>query len=251
MRVDAEGEVAQHLRPKPVAQAYVFESDHAPLRAGSPQISAAGRRNRPESRFISAVAPACSLHPRCRGGQGRRGRQAEGRPQKHGFRFVNGRPLRLPHQPIPTIRPMLITCPDCATSYEVAPSTFGQAGRSVRCTRCRHVWFAVNGGGTEAHPADAAATAGGAEQTRPESWLPAHAADVADAEPPPGAQTVDSALLHPDLPIAGSLQVVPMHPGEAALPTAGVWDASATAPRAGRRSARRQWRLPRPGWPTA
>src|SRR5437660_705295 len=55
MRVDAEGEVAQHLRPKPVAQAYVFESDHAPLRAGSPQISAAGRRNRPESRFILAV----------------------------------------------------------------------------------------------------------------------------------------------------------------------------------------------------
>src|SRR5207249_2624631 len=85
----------------------------------------------------------------------------------------------LPHQPIPTIRPMLITCPDCATSYEVAPSTFGQAGRSVRCTRCRHVWFAANGGGTEAHPADAAATARGAEQTRPESWLPAHAADVA------------------------------------------------------------------------
>ena len=28
MRLDAEGEVAQDLRPEPVAQAYVLESDH-------------------------------------------------------------------------------------------------------------------------------------------------------------------------------------------------------------------------------
>jgi hypothetical protein len=42
-----------------------------------------------------------------------------------------------------------------------------------------------------------------------------------------------------------------MHPGDPTLPIGGVWDASAIAPRAGRRSARRRWRVPRPGWPTA
>jgi predicted Zn finger-like uncharacterized protein len=37
---------------------------------------------------------------------------------------------------------MLIHCPTCATSYEVKPSSLGTAGRSVRCVRCRTVWFA-------------------------------------------------------------------------------------------------------------
>ena len=32
MRLDAEGEVAQDLRPQAVAQADILESDHAPLR---------------------------------------------------------------------------------------------------------------------------------------------------------------------------------------------------------------------------
>jgi predicted Zn finger-like uncharacterized protein len=37
---------------------------------------------------------------------------------------------------------MLIVCPNCATSYRVEPSSLGAAGRSVRCVRCRTVWFA-------------------------------------------------------------------------------------------------------------
>jgi predicted Zn finger-like uncharacterized protein len=37
---------------------------------------------------------------------------------------------------------MLIHCPTCSTSYEVKPSALGAAGRSVRCVRCRTVWFA-------------------------------------------------------------------------------------------------------------
>src|ERR1700682_1287457 len=40
--------------------------------------------------------------------------------------------------------PMLITCHNCATSYQVDPSTLGPAGRSVRCVRCGHVWFAAH-----------------------------------------------------------------------------------------------------------
>ncbi|HZO46110.1 MAG TPA: MJ0042-type zinc finger domain-containing protein [Xanthobacteraceae bacterium] len=39
---------------------------------------------------------------------------------------------------------MLIVCPNCATSYQVEPSSLGATGRSVRCVRCRKVWFASN-----------------------------------------------------------------------------------------------------------
>ncbi|MGE3148350.1 MAG: zinc-ribbon domain-containing protein [Pseudorhodoplanes sp.] len=39
---------------------------------------------------------------------------------------------------------MLIVCPHCATSYDVAPTHLGESGRSVRCVRCRQVWFAEN-----------------------------------------------------------------------------------------------------------
>ncbi len=38
---------------------------------------------------------------------------------------------------------MLIVCPNCASAYEVAPDKLGGAGRSVRCARCRTVWFAT------------------------------------------------------------------------------------------------------------
>jgi predicted Zn finger-like uncharacterized protein len=38
---------------------------------------------------------------------------------------------------------MLILCPSCATSYQVEPHSLGQDGRSVRCARCRNVWFAT------------------------------------------------------------------------------------------------------------
>lgn len=41
---------------------------------------------------------------------------------------------------------MLIVCPNCATSYQVDPSSLGGTGRSVRCVRCRKVWFASSPG---------------------------------------------------------------------------------------------------------
>jgi predicted Zn finger-like uncharacterized protein len=37
---------------------------------------------------------------------------------------------------------MLIVCPSCTTAYRIELSTLGAAGRSVRCARCRAVWFA-------------------------------------------------------------------------------------------------------------
>ena len=56
---------------------------------------------------------------------------------------------------------MLITCTNCATSYQVAASSLGPSGRSVRCARCQHMWFAANTDAmadvAEAHRADLAA----------------------------------------------------------------------------------------------
>src|ERR1700712_687109 len=41
---------------------------------------------------------------------------------------------------------MLISCPNCTTSYDIGASSLGTTGRSVRCVRCRHVWFATDPG---------------------------------------------------------------------------------------------------------
>jgi predicted Zn finger-like uncharacterized protein len=38
---------------------------------------------------------------------------------------------------------MLIVCPNCGTSYQLEPPSLGQDGRSVRCARCRNIWFAT------------------------------------------------------------------------------------------------------------
>src|ERR1700716_1939821 len=39
---------------------------------------------------------------------------------------------------------MQIVCPNCVTSYHVDASSMGTSGRSVRCARCRTVWFATD-----------------------------------------------------------------------------------------------------------
>lgn len=37
---------------------------------------------------------------------------------------------------------MLIVCPTCATTYQIAPAALG-AGRTVRCAQCKDAWFAA------------------------------------------------------------------------------------------------------------
>ena len=39
---------------------------------------------------------------------------------------------------------MLITCPSCADSYALDPSTLGPAGGSLHCGRCGRTWFVAN-----------------------------------------------------------------------------------------------------------
>jgi predicted Zn finger-like uncharacterized protein len=36
---------------------------------------------------------------------------------------------------------MILTCPQCATRYQIDDSKFPPEGRKVRCTKCGHVWF--------------------------------------------------------------------------------------------------------------
>jgi predicted Zn finger-like uncharacterized protein len=38
---------------------------------------------------------------------------------------------------------MRIVCPSCETSYEITADSLGEAGRSVRCARCKMAWFAA------------------------------------------------------------------------------------------------------------
>jgi predicted Zn finger-like uncharacterized protein len=87
---------------------------------------------------------------------------------------------------------MLIVCPSCTTSYQVEPASLGAAGRSVRCVRCRHLWFASNSEAiaaiARAHRDDVAAlqNAGadgaGAGATAPS--LDAPSVEAAEAPPP-------------------------------------------------------------------
>jgi predicted Zn finger-like uncharacterized protein len=101
---------------------------------------------------------------------------------------------------------MLIVCPNCATSYQVEPSSLGPAGRSVRCARCQGTWFAAN---TEAMGAIAQA----------------HRSDIAEFASPPAAD--DPAALPPAAPIGQDLAAEPSAPAEAQAPSA-----SAEAPQA-------------------
>jgi predicted Zn finger-like uncharacterized protein len=36
----------------------------------------------------------------------------------------------------------MIVCPHCSTSYAIDPAKLGEAGRTVRCSRCKEVWLA-------------------------------------------------------------------------------------------------------------
>lgn len=52
---------------------------------------------------------------------------------------------------------MVLICPSCATAFQIAADALGAGGRSVRCARCKTVWFAE-----AVLPADDSAT----EETR-------------------------------------------------------------------------------------
>ena len=86
---------------------------------------------------------------------------------------------------------MLIVCPNCATSYQLESDSLGAAGRSVRCVRCRTMWFASNSDAmaqiARAHRDDVATLRAGFQPVDPTSPsappAPADVAPIIDATP--------------------------------------------------------------------
>jgi predicted Zn finger-like uncharacterized protein len=182
---------------------------------------------------------------------------------------------------------MLIVCPNCATSYRVDPSSLGAAGRSVRCVRCRSVWFADDPTMIAAVPdgdrrdATAAAEQGPAEYSEappeapPPTAMPAPAPESIEAhdvpeqhpstiESPPGEQAAPprSALPGQDVLPADhepiTIADAPVHATvehDATVPladaTVGEDVETVAARRAKARAARRRFHLPVPGLPAA
>ncbi len=66
---------------------------------------------------------------------------------------------------------MLIACPNCSTSYKIDPASLGEAGRTVRCARCKTKWFAEGTKSELSAPAEGA-TAGEEWQTAKGVLLP-------------------------------------------------------------------------------
>jgi predicted Zn finger-like uncharacterized protein len=144
---------------------------------------------------------------------------------------------------------MMICCPDCETGYQIRPDALGANGRSVRCNRCRRVWFAT----PEAEPV--AAEAVEAEFTpprradgRPADPLYDPLVEFIPAQDPvlgPRAEPIEvdgpalaPAIDHPPTPS--------VHLGEAPL----ILDAKGeikTAAKPKPKRVRKPWRWPRPG----
>lgn len=68
---------------------------------------------------------------------------------------------------------MQIVCPHCSTSYGIDPTKLGEAGRTVRCSRCKEVWLARPEDAVEfvnQAPAVAGASRRRAEQDAAAEW---------------------------------------------------------------------------------
>jgi predicted Zn finger-like uncharacterized protein len=158
---------------------------------------------------------------------------------------------------------MLIACPQCATSYEISIAALG-GGRSVRCTRCRNVWFA-------SAPEPVLEMAGTAEMdSAPEPEQPAEtpppvpaetefqddAAGVDDMAAAMAAEVAETGDPDPII-IDGAPPLAPHHehnftPGEGPFPMTGGDPAAFERRRAVKRAKQnRTWTMPKFHWPLA
>ena len=103
---------------------------------------------------------------------------------------------------------MLITCPNCATSYDVSAASLGAEGRSVRCVRCQEVWHATPapaegfaGTAASAYRQGAASVAPEPEPEAPVDDF-ATADDAADVDANLAARAADRAHVEYDSPSA-------------------------------------------------
>jgi predicted Zn finger-like uncharacterized protein len=157
---------------------------------------------------------------------------------------------------------MLIVCPNCATSYQVETSSLGAAGRSVRCVRCKKVWFSSNSEAMAAvaqsyHQDVAAFSTASAGEAPAESVMeqpPAEAPERDDRGPAPLPEPIDYQL-PPDPPAVDDAP--PLAPSDQeGPPKAAAEDnpediESVAARRIKRPPKRPKSRWPMPGWGTA
>jgi predicted Zn finger-like uncharacterized protein len=161
---------------------------------------------------------------------------------------------------------LMIVCPNCATSYQIEPSSLGATGRSVRCVRCKQVWFAPNSQAmaaiAQSHHQDIAAlaTAGAppADQAPAETAAeqpPAEELDRDDRGPAPLPEPAGYQLPPEPAPVDDAPPLAPAddpepppQPAAASIPE----DIESVAARRLRRPPpRAKSRWPMPGWGTA
>ena len=121
---------------------------------------------------------------------------------------------------------MHIVCPHCTTSYAINPATLGEAGRTVRCSRCREVWLARPEDAIGATAPTLAYEAAGSNLAA--EW-DAMGREEADATP-----MVESPSISADLPADG----------DAATEWPAVAEADAAAHAGPREAGQRRFRLP-------
>ncbi len=87
---------------------------------------------------------------------------------------------------------MPIVCPHCSTSYGIDPAKLGEAGRTVRCSRCKEVWLARAEDSIEfaqQEPVIAGANRHGSEQDTAAEWEAMGREQDGDAEDTPHVES--------------------------------------------------------------
>jgi len=95
---------------------------------------------------------------------------------------------------------MHIVCPHCTTSYAIKLETLGEAGRTVRCSRCKEVWLARPEDAVEPVAAESVMAEASRSAAAREADLAAQWSEAAAEETP----VVDSPSIAGDFPGTGN-----------------------------------------------
>jgi predicted Zn finger-like uncharacterized protein len=106
---------------------------------------------------------------------------------------------------------MHIVCPHCTTSYAIKLETLGEAGRTVRCSRCKEVWLA--------RPEDAV------ERVAAEPVMAMAHRTAGPREADPAAQW--NGVTNDDTPVVDSPSIAAGFPGDRTGNAAADWTAMA------------------------
>jgi predicted Zn finger-like uncharacterized protein len=148
---------------------------------------------------------------------------------------------------------MLITCPQCWTSYDVAAAKLGSEGRSVRCARCQSQWLAKS---SDEEPASDDAAWG---MTAPADPVERSGVQALATAGPPAAADTETSVEDWGMPAPAEIVDAPPlapvsdepHAGAEAVTDTDAIDIESLAARQSRivhpKPPRRRLRAPRPG----